>query len=746
MARVSTLAARVCPARTSKVLTYLVSCALASAVMCADAAQIDIAGPAGSIAFGTTVTVLPNGNVVVTDPLAGGGMGAVHLHAPSGALISTLSGSDTQDRIGDGGVVVLSNGHFVVMSPTWTHGAVINAGAVTWVNGNTGLAGVVSSSNSLVGTSRDDTVGAFGSFGSPGVVALGNGNYVVASSNWNNGNETLVGAVTWADGSTGRSGAVSAANSLIGNVGDRIGFNGVVALANSNFVVRSSLWNNGAGSSAGAVTWGNGSGGIVGTVSAMNSLVGTVFNNQVGAGAVAALTNGNYVVASPAWSSATVLQAGAVTWGDGSAGRVGEVSTANSLTGATPNDQVGSAGITALGNGNYVVRSTQWDSETATNVGAVTWANGNAGLAGEVSVVNSLVGTTSDDLVGADVFVNNRPMPGVVALGNGNYVVVSYQWDNGLTPDVGAVTWANGASGRNGAVAPTNSLIGSTANDAVGGFGVTVLDNGHYVVASAAWDDGATANAGAVTWVDGTTGLVGAVAPGNSLIGATPFDSVGLMGVTALSNGNYVIASPNWNDGAATAVGAATWADGSAPVSGVVAVANSLIGTTAGDRVGNGGITALTNGHYVVASITWDNAAVTDVGAVTWGDGGTGQVGTVAPANSLVGTTTGDAVGNRNFSPNGVNAFDDGNYAVISAQWDNGAIADAGAATLARGGSGATGPIRAANSVRGTAMNGGLDLSVAYDNARDQLAVGRPSSNIVSLFTLSDGLFADGFE
>ncbi len=32
------------------------------------ATQIDITGPAGSGWFGTSVTVLPNGNIVVTDP------------------------------------------------------------------------------------------------------------------------------------------------------------------------------------------------------------------------------------------------------------------------------------------------------------------------------------------------------------------------------------------------------------------------------------------------------------------------------------------------------------------------------------------------------------------------------------------------------------------------------------------------------------------------------------------------------
>lgn len=34
----------------------------------ANATQTDIAGPVGSGSFGSTVTVLPNGNIVVTDP------------------------------------------------------------------------------------------------------------------------------------------------------------------------------------------------------------------------------------------------------------------------------------------------------------------------------------------------------------------------------------------------------------------------------------------------------------------------------------------------------------------------------------------------------------------------------------------------------------------------------------------------------------------------------------------------------
>ena len=89
------------------------------------ATQTDIAGPAGSGNFGREVTALPNGNIVVTDPSydAPGpvaNVGAVYLYdGASGALISTLTGSTTDDEVGNGGVTVLSNGDYVVTSTFW---------------------------------------------------------------------------------------------------------------------------------------------------------------------------------------------------------------------------------------------------------------------------------------------------------------------------------------------------------------------------------------------------------------------------------------------------------------------------------------------------------------------------------------------------------------------------------------------------------------------------------------------------
>jgi hypothetical protein len=651
-------------------------------------AQTDIIGPPGSGQFGSNVVHLPNGNFVVADPNysipAGAAMvGAVYLYNPSGTIISTLTGSTANDQVGGGGVVVLSNGNYVVISLGWDNGAVSNAGAVTWGNGTSGVSGTVSAANSLVGSTSNDTVGI------SGVTTLSNGNYVVISTSWDNGAATNAGAVTWGNGATGVSGTVSAANSLVGGTtNDTVGSGGVTALNNGNYVVRSQLWDNGTATNAGAVTWGNGTTGVSGAVSAANSLVGSTSNDAVGIAGVTELSNGNYVVNSPNWDNGAVVNAGAVTWGNGTSGVSGAVSAANSLVGSTAGDNVGLSGVTALSNGNYVVNSSGWDNGATANVGAVTWGNGTTGVSGAVSAANSLVGSTAGDSVG-----------GVIGLSNGNYVVRSPSWDNGAATDAGAVTWGNGVTGISGVVSAANSLVGSTTNDNVGSGVVTALNNGNYVVSSPNWDNGATTNAGAVTWGNGTTGISGTISASNSLVGGTADNIVGGGGVAALSNGNYVVRSPNWDNGAATDVGAVTWGNGATGLSGTVAADNSLVGGTANDTVGSS-VTALNNGNYVVESPLWDNGAATNAGAVTWGNGATGLSGTVSAANSLVGSTSNDNVGSS-----GVTALTNGNYVVRSPSWDNGTASNAGAVTWGNGATGVSGTVSAGNSLVGGTAN-----------------------------------------
>ncbi len=692
--------------------------------------------PAAGNQFGQTVVVLNTGNVVITSPFddAGGqDAGAVYLfNGADGTLISTLTGSTANDHLGSDGVVALTNGNFVVASSQWDNAAVVDAGAVTWGNGVNGINGTVSAANSLVGSTTNDLVGqgyiALNGDAVSAITALANGNYVVSASLWDNAAAVDAGAATWGNGTVGVSGAIAAANSLVGTTAgdgtgaDLNGGTGVTELTNGNYVVVSGGWSNGANAFAGAVTWANGTTGMTGAVTAGNSLVGTSALDGVGTdlngdNAVTLLTNGNYVVSSPAWANGAATGAGAVTWGNGTTGVVGPISLANSLLGIKAGDGVGAAfngenGVAALTNGNFVVSSARWDSALALDVGAVTWVNGATGGTGTLNNGNSLVGTTANDFVGSFA---------ATALTNGNFVVSSTAWTNGAATQAGAVTWGNGTTGIVGAVSAANSLVGTTINDAVGflpgvGDGVLALTNGNYVVSSSLWDNAAIVDAGAVTWGNGTTGTVGAVAVANSLVGTTANDRVGTLsangvanGVTPLTNGNYVVSSDTWDNGAIVDAGAATWGNGTMGVSGAVTPANSLVGTSANDIVGVGGVTPLTNGNYVVNSFNWNN----NQGAVTFGNGATGMTGAVSFANSLVGTNQ-DYVGGTNSSPamsfNGVTALPNGNYVVASGVWNNGAAAMAGAVTIGNGLTGTPGPVTAANSLIG---------STAFDRTGD---------------------------
>ncbi|MBS1796261.1 MAG: carboxypeptidase regulatory-like domain-containing protein [Acidobacteria bacterium] len=759
----------------------------AGSTAAAAASQTDIPAPPSSGSFAANVTVLPNGNIVVTDPTydAPGpvaDVGAVYLYSgATGLPISTLTGTAPGDNVGGSGVTVLANGDFVVKSPLWDNGSAVDAGAATWCRQTTGCPNTVTAANSLVGSTASDQVGLQ-------LTGLPNGSYLVISQSWDNGAAADAGAVTWcrADGSA--VGPVSAANSLVGassfdNVG---GF--VIILSNGNYVIQNPNWDNGAAANAGAVVWGDGANGTSGVVSAANALVGSTADDQLGV--VFPLANGNYAVAAVNWDNGATANVGAVTLCSGATGCAGPVSPANSLIGSTADDQIGIDGVVALSNGNYVVGSSHWDNGAVFNAGAATWCSGLTGCAGAtVSAANSLVGASPGDAVAA----NN----GTFALANGNYVVRSMVWDNGGVINAGAVTWGNGATGTVGPITAANSLVGSSIDDNLGGLnngGITVLTNGNYVVNSPNWDNGPRLNVGASTWGSGLGGTVGAVSSVNSLIGLLAQDQIGSAGAVPLTNGNYVVRSQAFNSG----IGAATWGSGLGGSTGFVSIANSLIGGAAGDGVGTN-VTALPNGNYVVASPLWNNAGLTDAGAVTLGNGVSGTTGFVGAANSLIGTALNERAGlsgvtvltNGNFVvgnsgwDNGaaidagsvtwcsgtggcppavsaatslvgtksndnlgtaftVTALPNGNYAVRSPNFDNGPLANSGAVTYGAGNGGTVGPVTNSNSVLGSAAGGGPIQVFGFDPADETLVVGRRAEGLVTIFNPTYTAVANG--
>jgi hypothetical protein len=747
------------------------------------AAQTVITGPAGSGEFGYEVVVLPNGNIVITDPYYDSGaiedLGAVYLYnGATLALISRLTGSVANDSVGynNGGnaIKILENGNFLVISTQWANGLAIKAGAVTWCSAVTGCNGEVSSANSLVGSHENDSNYGFT------IHILANNHYVIDTAGWTNGTAAEAGAVTFCNQSIGCVGEISAANSLVGTqVGDHVGWPSLHPLSNGNYVVISSSWTNGAAVRAGAVTLCDGTTGCTGTVSSTNSLVGNQGYDYIGGGGVSELSNGDYLVDSPNWANGLVAKAGAVTLCDGATGCTGLVTATNSLVGSAANDMVGYGITRELSDGNYLVTSYHWANGSATEAGAVTWCNGTTGCIGAVSSANSLVGSQTNDQVGNSVG----------CLPNGGYIIGSRNWANGTLSKAGAVTFCNHAGGCTGAVSSANSLVGSHADDTVGSSGLTILDNGDFVVSSTTWDNGTIVDAGAVTWCHGTTGCTGEITTTNSLVGSSTNDGLGT--VMKLANDNYIVRSVKWDNGSIADAGIVTWCDGETGCVGEISAANSLVGNTADDRIGYPSIRLLTSGAYVVTSQSWDNGVIADVGAVTWCDGEIGCTGVISSTNSLVGSVAGDQVGSGSveeiingdylaFSPYWANgsatgagaitrcngttgcvgevtninslvgsqvddnvglrdmvSIDTGAYVVKSQNWDNGIIPDAGAVTWCDGDSGCTGEITSRNSVLGETASGGNDISYVYDNTYHHLIIGRPADNKVSIYFLS---------
>jgi hypothetical protein len=484
---------------------------------------------------GERIVPLTNGNYLVASPFwSNGGIaftGAVTWANGQKGIVGTISaqnslvGSTARDTIGRYDVEVrvwpLSNGNAVVVSPSWDNGAIVDAGAATWIDGTTGLTGPISEANSLVGGSADDRVGEATDV--YGFSELPGGRYAVLTPNWSSADADHVGAITWGDIALGIRGVVSSSNSLVGSTQQDLVTARVFALDDGNWVVGSPRWSNGDVAWVGAATWIDAGAPLVGAISTTNSLIGTTAYDEVGQ-SIAALHDGRYVVVSPAWYNGDAYSAGAATWIDRDGPRTGTVSAANSLVGSSAGDAVGD--VVVLSNGNYLVLSPNWSHDGVLYAGAVTWARGDTGIVGPVSTLNSLVGDAERDFVGEEA----QP------LSNGNAVVSSLAWHGGL----GAITWIDGIAGLAGTVSAQNSLVGRALFEGIGV--VTVLNGGgNSLVANPDWNtDGSDDMVGAVVWGNGRTGIVGEISAANALVGTEALTEVGNT-VTVVANGNAVV-------------------------------------------------------------------------------------------------------------------------------------------------------------------------------------------------------------
>jgi hypothetical protein len=243
--------------------------------------------------------------------------------------------------------------------------------------------------------------------------------------------------------------------------------------------------------------------------------------------------------------------------------------------GDVTSDQLGSGGITALPNGNFVIVSPNDDEGGIVDAGSVRLVDGATG----VQIGAAIVGDTAGDQFGARV----------AGLTNSNFVIVLPKDDVGGVVDAGSVRLVDGTTGAQIGAAVTGDVTNDLDNAGVG-----ARPNGNFVIATPSVDVGGIVDAGSVRLVDGATGAqIGAVISGDS---AT--DRLGLGGFATLSNGDFVVISPFDNVGGARRrrLGAAgKWCDRRADRC-------RDRGRRANDRLGSGGVIALTNGNFVIAS------------------------------------------------------------------------------------------------------------------------------------------------
>src|SRR5262249_17283591 len=122
---------------------------------------------------------LTNGNYVVQSPRWNGNHGAATWGDGTTGVRGTISeanslvGSNPGDQVGSA-LAPLTNGNYVVQSQPWNAAR----GASTWGDGSTGVRRTISEANSLVGSNPVDQVGSADA-------PLTNGNYVVESRLWN---------------------------------------------------------------------------------------------------------------------------------------------------------------------------------------------------------------------------------------------------------------------------------------------------------------------------------------------------------------------------------------------------------------------------------------------------------------------------------------------------------------------------------------------------------------------------------
>lgn len=568
--------------------------------------------PGANHGFGTSVVVLANDNIVVSDPndSSFNNSGAVHLYSPlSSTPIASLYGDAANDQLGLDGITALANGNYVIASSLDDENGVADAGSVRLMNGITGeqigatLAG--DGTNDLLGLS-DIRVADIELIGASNITALANSNYVVVSKFDDENGVADAGSVRLMNGDTG----VQIGTTLAGDVvNDQLGRNGVTALGNSNFVITTANDNENGIVDAGSVRLVDGNtGDQIGS-----TLSGDQAGDSLGWNGITALANDNYVIGS------------SLDLENGISG--GSVRLVNGNTGVQISMQVGTVAsadlgtnIIALGNSNYVIASRD-DNVNIDLVGSVQLVSGITGAL----IGNKLSGDFPGDALGSD---------GITVLANNNYVITSSRDDVDGISDAGSIRVMNGISGMQISI-----FTGNVIGEMLGAGTTTALANNSFVIASGLDDVNGTNDAGSVRLMNGAGQI------GSTLAGDVEDDLLGINGITVLANNNYVIASGSDDENGIVDAGSVRLVDGSTGIQ----IGSTLAGDVErdflgysdqrlrSDRSGKADITVLENNNYVIISRFDDENGIVNAGSVSLLSGSSNL-----PINIISGLASGD--------------------------------------------------------------------------------------------------------
>lgn len=523
--------------------------------------------PGANDRFSSSFSVLANGNILVRNQDADIGSrtdaGEILLFTPQGELIGTLEGGSSGERLGSLFQNTVTDGNLVFRSP---NAGANNRGAVILFNDDTGV-----EIGRVTGASANDQLGLVVDFF--GVPA---NTYAIQNELADVGGKVDAGTLILVNDLTGLEiGRVSGFNA-----GDMVGSNQLIVRPSGNYYVPVPNADVSGMVDAGSLFLVNGTtGNFIGRINGNNA--GEMLSSNINTGSFspdALITstthnNGGFTDAGAMILAADIDLGG----GNFERGRV---------MGTSTGEMLGSDGFQFLSNGNYAIFSTAADAG-GVDSGSVILADRTTG-----NEIGRLDGDSANEFLGSF---------GVIESTNGNYWVQSPDSDPMANADAGTLYLVDGASG-----AMIARFDGDTAGEQ---FSQNTQQNSNVgfdqLIVSSENNGNDTGFVGLFDSVDlgGGNFLEGSVTGGQSgdLLGNGPLEFLG--------NGNYVIGAPDYQNGSDPAVGAVFVVDNADGT----AVLGPILGDTINERLGDFGdldlSTLASNDNFLIISPDHNNGA-----------------------------------------------------------------------------------------------------------------------------------------